>query len=168
MAQPEVPTFIHSEAERAEMLTRMQVIAGRHEISADELEEVGWLILERDTDYDLEGDFDGGVLLPNRDRPEIVLLGATKGEYFQIVMCDGIDINRYTGEFVQLSKDKDRGSLRWHVGIFGSMYSEILGRRIEVESRDDVMAVDPLSPREHASFAKRLVGSYVRGVLNEF
>lgn len=162
----EAPPFIHTEAERAEMLTRMQDIARRDEISAGELEEVGWLILDRDADevYDSEDGFGGQMLLPSRDKPEIALESAARGRYFYITILDGIDLNRETGEKIILDQDKKRGSLRWRVGIFNSMYSEFLGRRVEVDAGDYVMAIDSLSPGEHATLARRVVQAYQEGL----
>ena len=170
MTQAEAPTFIHTEAERTQMLARMQEIASSYQISAKVLEEVGWLILERDAQeewdkFDGNDMFDGDMLLPERGEPRISLGPAMRGDHFNITILDGIDRNASSGEIVRLSEDEKRGGLRWRVGIFDTIYSETLGRRIQIEARDIVMAVDPLSLAEHAILAKRLVDNYVMGLV---
>lgn len=169
MTQAEAPTFIHSEEVRAEMLARMQEIAGNDEIPAEELEEVGWLILKRDSVEEEIEIFEGKEMLdvrmhlPTDDKPEFLVGAATRGEYFEFTVLDGINPSVESGEILRLSNDE--GSLSWRVGIFDTIYSEIQGKRIAIQPRDIVMALEPLSPKEHAIFAKRIVEAYIMGVM---
>lgn len=162
MFSTEVPTYLHSEAERAAMLIKIKDIASKAEISAEELQEVGWLILNRDQEVgeDLGGVFDGEWRLPNDESPKIEIAGAIKDEYFIIGLLDKIEPgSEDAGEQIIMEVD-EKGRLRWHVGLLNSMYSEFYGRRVPIESDNYLVAKDPLSPRDHAVLARRLVEVY--------
>lgn len=168
MAQTEAEQFIHTEAERTEMLYRMQAIAGKDEMPAEDLEEIYYLILDRDADqHDVEyGLYDSMRILPNHEQPAIAL-GPSNRESHEasIILLDGLDRARDTGEDIR--SDQEDGHLMWRVGLINSMYSEFLGRRVLVDVGEYVMAADPLTDREHAILAKRLVENYTLSIKQE-
>lgn len=165
MAQTEAPQFIHTEDERTQMLYLMQAIAGKDEMPAEDLEEVYYLIWNRDADqHDVEyGLYDSMRILPNHEQPAIAL-GPSNRETHEasIILLDGLDRSRDTGEDIRSGQEE--GHLRWHVGLINSMYSEFLGRRVLVDAGEYIMAEDPLTDREHAVLAKRLVENYTLGI----
>lgn len=101
--------------------------------------------------------------LPTYEDAEVILRpeGTPEENSFDITLADGLDRSADSGEVIRLDKD-ERGGLRWKVGLINTMRSEFLGRRVMVDAGEYIMAVDPLTPKEHAALAKRIVNTYIR------
>jgi hypothetical protein len=158
MSQAEAPQFVYTEAERADMLTKMKDMAGREVLSAEELSDVGWLIIDRDAPEKYAPEFDGTIDIRDLDKGETFTLGpAVRGEGFNMEIQT---VNSTPDEFLILEKDV-RGGLRWQLSFLaGRMYpSRFLNKNFEADG-DIVEGIAPLSPQEHASVAKRLVDAY--------
>ncbi len=150
----EASSYIHSEEERAEMLNRIGEFASKDELSAQELVDLGYLLMDRDADKKM---LDAGDTYRDRGIGQYIFAASPKTDQetdFQIYN----DSNRR--ELIELEEDIE--SLAWRVSFLSdALYSGMLSRKIEVSPMRWVSANDILTSRDHASIAKRLVTDYL-------
>lgn len=155
----EAPQFVHSEIEREQMRSRMQSLSDQDLTSGQELAEFCRLMIEHgltaeytDPIHDYEWEFPG-------KKPAVVITlpesADDEDDYFLIRFPDGL--NKESGEQIYSNID-NRGRLRWVVGIKKSFYSEIVGRRFEIDHHEEGIldAEGYLTDSDHSILTKRL------------
>lgn len=151
----EAPQFVHSETEREQMLTQMREMAGREKLTTAEFKVFCYLLLDRDlTPDDVKRGYDDSESVYPEEQPRIIVeANNPEDDYICITFLDGL--SEKSGEAVFL--EGERGRLRWMSAPKGSVYSEILGRRIKLQ--EDFILEKPaiLSPQDHARVAKILL-----------
>lgn len=145
---------------REQIEARAEELAEKEEITPEEFKEFVYHIWDLEPTEDGEDKFNGELVLPGPDNPQVtMIIGAPNENYAEVDFNDGL--GEYTGEAIKLKVED--GKVNWHTGTLQSFYSEFLGKRVLSDAAYDngpVLANEPLTPAELHKAATKIFDSY--------